>query len=235
MNTQARFYNQKLFICGNTLELYSYSRDVLLGGQSRIGSKRSLCHTPKPRTIQSLSRAKKQIRRLVNSNPGMNKFLTLTFAENVTDLKQANYEFKKFKQKLERHTKSRIKYLCVPEFQRRGAVHYHLMLEMPFIPWQKLSAIWGHGRIQIEEIRDKHKTGSYISKYITKDKTDLRYFGRKIFFYSRKNLVKCVQTVNNWVIDTTFALMYNRLKLMKTYTCDTQYRGNITINFFQLC
>jgi len=226
---------QKNFLCGDIMEEYIYEKPVVLNSKSKVfrGISDGI---PKPRSKSSLGRAKKQIRRLVNSNKGMDKFLTLTFAENVTDLSQAHYEFKKFKQKLERYTKKKLKYLCVPEFQKRGAVHYHLMLEMPFIRWEKLSELWGHGRIQIEQIRDKHKTGSYISKYVSAEKdNDLRYFGRKIFFYSRNNLVKCVQLVNKFVIDGIKFINQNTIKLMKAYQCVSEFRGNITINFYQLC
>lgn len=199
---------------------------------------------PKPRSKSSLGRAKKQIRRLVNSNPGMDKFLTLTFAENILDLKHANYEFKKFKQKLERRVGKKLKYLCVPEFQAKrgkkngdgGAVHYHLMLDMPFIPWEELSALWGHGRIKIEKIRDKNKAGSYIAKYISKtDCNDLRLFGRKIFFYSKNNLVKCVETVHKFVIDGIKFIYQNSIRLVKEYSYVSAFRGCVRIKFYQLC
>jgi len=100
----------------------------------------------------------------------------------VSDLQQANYEFKKFRQKLERFLGKKVVYFCVPEFQKRGAVHYHLLLDMPFVSWEKLSSLWGHGRIQIEQIRDKRKAGSYLSHYINKDKSDIRYYRQKAFF-----------------------------------------------------
>jgi len=234
MSTAQLIY-QKNFFCGNILEEYIYEQPIVLNGQSkiRVGVSDGI---PKPRSKSSLGRAKKQIRRLVNSNIGMDKFLTLTFADNITSLKEANYEFKKFKQKLERYTNKKLKYICVPEFQKRGAVHYHLMLDMPYIQWEKLSSLWGNGRIQIEKIRDKHKTGSYLSKYISKeDKTDLRYFGKKLFFYSKGNLVKCVQTVNKFTIEACKFLYYNTIKLVKTYQCTSEFRGNITINFYNLC
>jgi len=226
---------QKNFLCGNIMEEYIYEKPIVLNSQGKMlrGVSDGIA---KPRSKSSLGRAKKQIRRLVNSNKGLNKFLTLTFAENVTDLKTANYDFKKFKQRLERRIGKKLRYLCVPEFQKRGAVHYHLMLDMPFIQWKELSAIWGHGRIQIEEIRDKNKTGAYISKYISsEEKQDLRYFGKKLFFYSKNNLVKCVQLVDKFVIDGIKFIHQNTLRLMKAYTCFSDFRGTIKINFYHLC
>jgi len=227
-----RFISSRAFFCGSILEEYIYERPIFMGGQS-VFKKIPSDRIPKERSKSSLGRAKKQIRRLVNSNPQMNKFLTLTFAENITNLTQANYEFKKFKQKLERYTKRPLKYLCVPEFQKRGAVHFHIMSDMPFIGWERLSAIWGNGRIQIEKIRDKHKTGSYIVKYITKEKQDIRFYGQKLFFYPRKLLVKCVQAVDNMILAIK-TLCYNECKLMQTYKIHNDYRGSIVINFYKL-
>ncbi len=59
-----------------------------------------------PSRERSLARAKKQLRRLINANAGQygreftTKFLTLTFKENITDPKEANYLFTKFIKRL---------------------------------------------------------------------------------------------------------------------------------------
>jgi len=53
-------------------------------------------------------------------------FITLTFAENVMDVTFANKEFNKWISCIKRKFPDFV-YLCVPEFQKRGAVHYHLI------------------------------------------------------------------------------------------------------------
>ena len=64
------------------------------------------------------NRAKRDLRRLINANIGeFSKFVTLTFRENITDLKVANYEWKKFKQRLETKIGYKLQYLVVIEFQ----------------------------------------------------------------------------------------------------------------------
>ena len=78
--------------------------------------------------VKCSNRAKRMVRRLVNANiESFSKFVTLTFAEDITELKKANYIFKKFKQRLEYQLQIDLKYLCVPEFTKKGRVHYHII------------------------------------------------------------------------------------------------------------
>lgn len=211
-------YQKKAIQSGKMVEVYEYARPIFRGLKSRLG--RGVGdRVPKPRTTQSALRTRKHIRQLVNSNPTMDKFLTLTFAENVCDIETANYEFKKFRQKLERYLGRKFKYLGVIEFQKRGAVHYHLMMDVPFIEWRKLSEIWGHGRIQIERIRKPNRAGIYMAKttgYLMKGVEDVRLFGRKIFFYSYKLLDKITEWTDNFIkefaglVDTCKNLIFEK-------------------------
>jgi len=88
-------YQKRAFQCGKTLEIYEYARPIFRGLSSRP-PRVERDFIPKPRTSQSTMRTRKKIRQLVNSNATMDKFLTLTFAENVTDIKEANYQFNLF-------------------------------------------------------------------------------------------------------------------------------------------
>lgn len=65
----------------------------------------------------------------IEFNPIWTSFITLTFKDNVTDLDIANYEFRKYTQKVKRVFKD-FKYIGVPEFQKRGAVHYHILTNL---------------------------------------------------------------------------------------------------------
>ncbi|MGG3360502.1 hypothetical protein ABER89_19145, partial [Bacillus safensis] len=99
---------------GHVVEIYEYERDIKTGKDNKDGSK-SVGRAGKGANEEDreknreivLSRAKREVRRLINSNVDAwdekPKFFTLTFAENVTDIKWANNEFKKFRQRLSRH------------------------------------------------------------------------------------------------------------------------------------
>ena len=100
-------YDKKIVISGDVIEVYRYSLPVEYGFEDvkkvgRRGDGRPLDDETKFRNREKvLGRARRDLRRLINSNmcDGA-KFLTLTFRENVIDLKMANYEFKKFRRRL---------------------------------------------------------------------------------------------------------------------------------------
>lgn len=134
------------------------------------------------RFIKSALRARQNIFDLIQCNVGKHldyegkkqttKFLTLTFQENIMDLEKANKEFTKFMKRLSYHAykvrKNVIKYIAVPELQKRGAWHYHIVLfNVKYIPWQILIKIWGKGSVYINALK-KDMQGTEIAKYVTK-------------------------------------------------------------------
>lgn len=147
----------------------------------------------------SLRRTRNTLRRLINANKGKwnerEKFFTLTFADNVTDHEQANSEFRSFIKRLNYSLykkESGLKYVCVIERQERGALHYHIvMFNMPFVPVDELSEIWGHGFVKINEITDVDNLGAYVVKYIEKTMYDMqdgksaKVKDKKLYFASR--------------------------------------------------
>jgi len=125
----------------------------------------------------------------------MDKFLTLTFASSVTDVRQANYQFKLFRQKLERYLGRQFKYLGVIEFQKRGAVHYHvLFFDLKFKKGirKEIAELWGKGFIKFKSAKKIEKIehlGLYLAKYLQKEIMDKRLIGEKAYFTSQ-NLTK---------------------------------------------
>jgi hypothetical protein len=124
--------------------------------------------------------------------------MTLTFAKNITDLKTANYIFNQFIKRIT-YKYPDFKYLAIPEFQQRGAVHYHLLCEMPFIHFREITEIWGQGNIDIKTLNDVDNIGAYVCKYLSKDMFDERTFGKKKFFRSQ-TLLNPVEILGYWAI-----------------------------------
>ncbi len=206
-------YTKKAIQSGNLVEVYEYAQPIFRGLQSRLRGPGGGERIPKPRTTQSTMRTRKKIRQLVNANPTMDKFLTLTFAENVTDIPTANYQFKLFRQKLQRFLGRKFKYLGVIEFQERGAVHYHLMLDIPYISGDKLRELWPVGRHNIQRIRKPNRAGLYMAKttgYLCKAGEDVRLYGKKVFFYAIEMLDKAIEMVNT--VNSGFVAMVERCK-----------------------
>ena len=156
--------------------------------------------------IKNINRAKFEIQRLVKANINEFKtFITLTFAENIKDIEQANKKFNSFKTYIKK-LKNDFKYVCVPEFQKRGAVHYHLLTNIDYTDFNLLSKEekkiwnpsskkwhvgrnikgWNSGFSQVKNLQGIEVIG-YITKYITKD-IDNRLWGKRRYLHSR-NLI----------------------------------------------
>jgi hypothetical protein len=190
--------SERIIVSGDVYEHYIYERPVVRGFKRDP----PIVYHEVPEVPdgddreKSLRRARREVRRLINSNvnryydsrdrPIRPKFLSITFKENVTDLEQANYEWKKFRQRLEYELKQRLKYLVVVEFQKRGAVHYHATLfNTPYLPRGMLAEKWGQGYVKINAISKVDNIGAYVSKYMQKEFDDERLRGEKCYFTSR--------------------------------------------------
>lgn len=157
----------------------------------------------------SISRTKRLIIDYTRANKSdWHSFITLTFAENINDLTLANKKFNIFISSVKRVFPD-LKYLCVPEFQKRGAVHYHLLTNL--VPGDLLCPLqegkknmynvkyWNHGYSSVFDIDATDKNFSidkYITKYLTKD------FERSLLFGRRKIL--CSNNLKKPEIDYSY-------------------------------
>jgi len=176
-------YQEKLIISGNRIELYKYEAPVKSGVKRK--KKRIVKRRTQEQVIEqvkkseesnfemevmrysSLRRTRARITRLINSNEDLQTFITLTFKENITDLREANKIFKKFILRL-KYSHKNLKYLAVPEFQQRGAFHYHVLVNIEYLDNSKLADIWQQGFVMINKVKHINNLGLYVSKYICK-------------------------------------------------------------------
>jgi hypothetical protein len=201
-----KFSNVRAVLSGNTLELFRYERNVAYDyttepAETIVGIKPILSQDEKEKVrIRSLQRTKSTLRRIVLSNcfewldetgkPLAPKFVTLTFRENITKVSETNPLYTNFVKRLNYQLygvkKSILQYVLVPEFQKRGAVHYHIVyFNLPRVDNHVLADIWSHGFVDIRNIDHLNNVGSYIAKYIGKDSADHRLIGQKHYFTSR--------------------------------------------------
>lgn len=84
------------------------------------------------RRAQTLRDARNKCRRLAIANFNKDSyFMTLTVAENKDDVAFFDNEISKFLKKLKRRY-GNYDYIAVREFQKRGAIHYHLLININF-------------------------------------------------------------------------------------------------------
>lgn len=178
----------KVVANGHILEVYNFENGCYSGFESqggRRGKGDDKSERENENRTKSSRSARNRVRRQVLANFNEHsKFITLTFKDNVTDVQIANKEFKKFIQRMRRRYSS-FKYLAVIEFQERGAVHYHMMSDLPYIPNKQLNEIWRNGFVRINDIKHVDNVGAYMVKYMLKDVNDDRLKGNKAYLSSR--------------------------------------------------
>lgn len=210
-------YNKRVIISGHQIEVYSYSNDVIYGYKDKkkeVKGRKSVASEEDKEINRDkvFKRARTDLRRIINSNVEEDsKFLTLTFKDNVQDLDYANNEFKKFIKRLNYNFNIKVKYSCVIEFQKRGAIHYHVILYnlKGKVDLHKLSSIWDNGFIKLNKIKGVDNVGAYICKYMTKT-DDKRLEGRKMYFNSR-NLSKPIEIKEPGLVSAVESSLQNQV------------------------
>ena len=204
MNVHVKSYDRKLKIYSNGLvKETKYKRSIICDKQEnesdeivskgRVSS--SIEKEFKEVRSDSLSRTRNLLIDYACENESdFKSFITLTFAENVTDINEANKKFDIWRTKITKVLKDKnisFKYLGVPEFQNRGAVHYHLLTNLEvngdYLTLQHGKEnmydvkYWKYGFSSAFDIMrntdDNFNIALYICKYLYKD-IDNRLFGR---------------------------------------------------------
>lgn len=144
----------------------------------------------------------RNLRNIINANvTDTDKVLwiTLTYAENMTDTTRLYEDFKNFFKRLRyRYSDYQLEYIVAMEPQARGAWHAHLLLlfdkKAPFIPNNVLADIWGYGFVKVKSLRDVDNVGVYLTAYLCD--MELNEAGNAGFF---NGLGKCkiVDTVDD--------------------------------------
>lgn len=151
-------------------------------------------------------------------------FVTLTFKENITNVNEANKKFDIWRTKFKLECKKLgydMKYLGVPEFQKRGAVHYHLLLNIPiecplFIEQENKKECydvkyWSYGFSSVFDLvnktDEKFNVVKYIAKYFFKDIDNRLFMHKKVLKSNNLNKPKITyykhddETMNKIFID----------------------------------
>lgn len=208
-----RISHYKIVISGHIVEAFQYAKPIgynLVSSRSKAEYRKRRKVSEQEITKSSLSRTRSRLIRLVNANARMWKkdgeiikpqFLTYTFEENIKEVAVANPIFTNYIKRLNYHEGIKTKYVVVPEFQDRGAVHYHaIFFNLRMINARRefktgeFAELWGQGYIKKKNVTNVPNIGIYMTKYMTKDATDRRLVGKKKYFSSR-GLIK-PKTIN---------------------------------------
>lgn len=124
--------------------------------------------------VDGLRKTFKKIRHIINANffgDDNELMITLTYAENMTDVKRLLQDFEKFWKRFKYKYGSAVEYFNVVEPQARGAWHCHCLVKFfdrdsVFIENKEISALWGHGFVTVRGLKKVDNVGAYLSAYL---------------------------------------------------------------------
>jgi len=193
-------YQWKTITSGTLVEVYQFEVPLMIGRKpfksaNSIGEIRDDEYKKR-----SATKAVSTIRRLIHANfEKYAKFISLTFKNtekfNIQSLTECNDRKVTFLAKL-RSINHKVKYICVPEYQDRGAVHYHVICNLPYLEKKVLKKLWPYGFSDIRAIDEVSRQAHYVAKYVQKNRLDPRFDGRRTYVTST-NLLRPVINYGN--------------------------------------
>ena len=204
-------YN-KFIRYGNIIETFTYERPLpILEGARRKNTRHARIPgaTDDASAIQrsaefegkrkdNANRASMVFRQLVLANLTGTEYpllLTATYRDNQEDLRIGYRDFGAFIQALRHRFGKEWRYIAVPEFQKRGAVHFHALIwGLPKNIFEEerstrlFAGLWKHGFIYLKMTDRNEKLSSYLTKYMAKSFVDRRLMNQKAYVCSRNLL-----------------------------------------------
>lgn len=122
--------------------------------------------------LSSVAKSLKRLRDLLNTNitdVSFCRWVTLTYAENMTDPKRLRKDFEHCISRL-RKLFGHFEYIVAAEPQGRGAWHLHAVFifshKAPFMPNDVVSDCWKRGFVMIKRLDDVDNVGAYLTAYL---------------------------------------------------------------------
>jgi len=199
----------KLIRSGDLIELYEYENDLTFRNhRAKKGSrKRHIASTQ--RREDNVRRCRKNFERLVRSNiSGIEKPTLFTFTMlEVVRIELAYRCFTEFMVRFRKYAGKSFRYIGVPEFQKRGAVHFHALVwgvSKEILENERndrtIQHLWARGYVDSIPTDGSPKLASYLSKYMSKAMYDSRLCYSKAYCSSR-NCLRSVSLVTRTQVD----------------------------------
>jgi len=241
---------------GGILEIYEYNNDLSL---SQRGVRKHACRNGVPllapnrtdplspeeikKRQDNAIRSRMVFSRIVETNlfrVGRPILASLTYAENFKDIRGAWQDFRAFIVSMRGEFGSQFSYVAVPEFQKRGAVHFHALfwgLPTGTVEVERstrvVAGIWGKGFVDLTHTDGDPKIAGYIAKYMSKAYLDPRLCHLKAFTCSRNIQRPLSQTVGLiWPILDDYKLSTETP--IKTTTYVTKWLGECRKRIYKI-
>lgn len=230
---------RKLLVSGSVIETYEYQKHPS-APPKRIKRRRYSSLSRLVRRKDNVFRLRNNFKRLVWANTNRKSpasLITLTMFEVYT-VKVAWSIFTKFIQILRATYGRSFRYIAVPEFQKRGAVHFHaLFWELPqdLVDNERdtrvLQRTWAMGFVDAVPTDGSTKLAHYLAKYMSKAMQDERLLRAKAYVSSR-NCLRPVSIRSEAVFDLFTEKLTVDKPLQHTKEYDTKWLGRCVYKIY---
>lgn len=241
---ETKYYNTKIIQGKVVTEVRIYD-SIKQSGYKIVERHQGPRRNTQASRIRSNQRAKMRLLSLIPENFTSHNlcFITLTFKDNLQAPKIANKSLTSFIRKLRRTPELThdLRYIAVPEVQKRGAIHFHVVTNISdYIAYTKLVDYWtrsitqnadipikdGYIKVKRYEGQNVQDIALYLSKYLTKSTSVTDIFnGQKIYMTSR-NLVR--PPVSTLMVNNPDTLKYLPELAHKTLISESSYLNPYT-------
>lgn len=225
--------NVRIYQYGDYIETYEYERPVLQRPKKpSTRPKRRLRSITRRR--DNVHRLRKSFIRLVLANLRGDQhptFVTLTMLEDLGISRSYNV-FAVFIRRCRRTLGKDFKYIAVPEFQKRGAVHFHVLIwgldhlfenERNNRYFQRL---WQRGFVDSLPTDGSPRLAGYLAKYMSKALQDDRLHYQKAYVCSR-NVLREVSFKTSIVPSFSREMGIEDIHLIEQGSYDTKWVGRV--------
>ncbi|MBO4869427.1 MAG: hypothetical protein J5585_06920 [Clostridia bacterium] len=154
-------------------------------------------HNNRGADIRSVKRSLGHARDLINTNitdTRRCRFLTLTYAENLTGTERLYLDFKHFVERCRRRY-GYFEYISIPEPQGRESWHIHCFFIFkdiaPFMENSIVASFWKDGFVYITKLDGVDNVGAYLTSHLSDieltDDTEDKYDGQIKTVYYEEN------------------------------------------------
>lgn len=240
--------SQKYLETINTIEIIQYSKKIQKKANIKKLDKKLYCVLSTGQVLQinnkqwrtqdlsAIKQTFEKVRNIVNSNFTSNNsiWVTITYKENMTDLKRLKSDRQKYWQKM-KYKYPKLEFLSVVEPQERGAWHMHELYknndDTPlYIPQKIMYNAWGHGSVTVKKVQSVTNLGAYLTAYLSNIKNGIKNSrlsmypaGMRIYRRSRGIVKPSYEYVNDvtefggleTIYDKTYYVKINGMKMMK--------------------
>lgn len=129
-------------------------------------------HESRASDMVQVAKTLTELRDIINTNVddvSHCRWVTLTYAENMTDDKKLMIDFQHFNERM-RKKAGHYEYIVCAEPQGRGAWHLHLIMifenKAPFIDNSVMAACWKRGFVTVKRLDGVDNVGVYLTAYL---------------------------------------------------------------------